>query len=92
MQNTTYESEQPACDIRQYGHEALATEFPQFDAATTDVELSYRSADGKHEHVLIPAGTKNLYLVVVISIESKAIFGHFVLDLNREYGLTPGSE
>lgn len=53
-----------------------------------DVELVYRSGDDQFEHVLIATGAKNVYLVIVVNFVQKAIYGHRLLDLNREYGFT----
>ena len=50
-------------------------------------ELIYRTAGGAFEHLLFPTQTKNVYLVVVFAHEQQSVRGHFLLDLNREYGL-----
>src|SRR5689334_10057602 len=59
---------------------------PHWLAAHTP-ELIYDSGDKSFEHVLFPTQTKNVYLVLVVDQPRHAVFGHFVLDLNREYGL-----
>jgi len=56
------------------------------------VEYAYRSKGNRYDHVLIPTETKNVYLVIVVDLEADRIYGHYLLDLNAEYGLTgPGS-
>jgi hypothetical protein len=50
-------------------------------------ELIYDSGDNSFEHVLFPTQTKNVYLVIIVALKRHEVFGHFVLDLNREYGL-----
>lgn len=52
------------------------------------VEYVYRSQFNHYDHVLIPAGRFNTFLVVVVDRVHGSIFGHKVLDLNAEYGLT----
>ena len=52
------------------------------------VEVVYRSDDGCFDHVLVMTRTKNVYLAVVIDLENDAFYGHRLLDLNREYGLS----
>ena len=51
------------------------------------VELVYRNAANTYDHVLVPTYRKNIYLVIVVNIKSENIFGHYLLDLNKEYGI-----
>ena len=51
------------------------------------VELVYRSESGHYDHVLIPTGRHNVYLVIVVDRVGHLIFGHRILDLNELYGL-----
>ena len=53
------------------------------------VEYVYRSADARFDHVLVMTRTSNVYLVVVVDRTHSTVYGHRLLDLNREYGLTP---
>ena len=52
------------------------------------VELVYRSDDGRFDHVLVTTRTPNVYLSVVVDLIHRSIYGHRLLDLNREYGLS----
>ncbi len=52
------------------------------------VESVYRSSDNKYDHVQLITNSKNIYLVVVIDLMVDCIYGHYLLDLNKEYGLT----
>ena len=47
----------------------------------------YRSEDGRFDHVLYPCDQPNVFLVVVIALRPDHVHGHYILDLNREYGL-----
>jgi hypothetical protein len=47
----------------------------------------YRRGDAQFDHVLVTTTTKNVFLVVVVDLRKDSIFGHFLLDLNEEYGL-----
>jgi hypothetical protein len=51
------------------------------------VESVYRSGDDRFDHALVMTRTKNIYLVVVVDLARDSIYGHRLLDLNREYGL-----
>lgn len=52
------------------------------------VEGVYRNADNSFDHVNVITMTKNVYLVVVVDLAHDSIYGHRLLDLNREYGLS----
>ena len=52
------------------------------------VEYVYRSQFGHYDHVLIPVGRHNVFLVIVADRVHGSVYGHRVLDLNAEYGLT----
>lgn len=51
------------------------------------VEHVYRTPDDRFDHVMVMTRTKNVYLVVVVDLVKDAIYGHYLLDLNKEYGL-----
>ncbi|MCO6048130.1 hypothetical protein NG895_29905 [Aeoliella sp. ICT_H6.2] len=53
------------------------------------IEKVYRDASNRYDHVLVMTRTKNVFLVIVVDLEAKAIFGHHLLDLNEKYGLPP---
>ena len=52
------------------------------------VEAVYRGEDNRFDHVLVMTESKNVYLVVVVDLVQDAIYGHRLLDVNQEYGLT----
>ena len=51
------------------------------------VEFVYRDPSGRFDHVLIPYGIENVYLAVVVDRAEKRVHGHYLLDLNQEYGV-----
>jgi hypothetical protein len=51
------------------------------------VEYVYRSQFGHYDHVLVPAGSFNVFLVIVVDRVHGSVYGHRILDLNSEYGL-----
>lgn len=51
------------------------------------VESVHRRGD-RFDHVLVETTTRNVFLVVIVDLRSDLIFGHFLLDLNEEYGLS----
>ena len=52
------------------------------------VEYVYRTGDGRFDHVQVMTRTKNVYLVIVVDLQADDIHGHYLFDLNREYGLS----
>ena len=52
------------------------------------VEYVYRSQFNHYDHILIPLGRHNVFLVIVADRIHGSVYGHRVLDLNTEYGLT----
>ena len=51
-----------------------------------DVRYIYRDAAERFDQVLIGTGRFNALLVVVVDLQERSIFGHFLLDLNEVYG------
>ncbi len=51
------------------------------------VEIIYRTDDGRFDHVLIPYGVDNVFLTVVVDRLGRGVHGHYLLDLNEEYGV-----
>jgi len=52
------------------------------------VEAAYRNANDSFDHVLVTTDDRNVFIVLVIDLKNDVIFGHHLLDLNHEYGLT----
>ena len=54
-----------------------------------DVEIHYVYKNDKKDycHILLNWGEKNVYLVIVTKPVEQKIHGHYLLDLNKEYGL-----
>jgi len=55
-----------------------------------DVHHVYRDALSRFDQVLIGTGRFNAILVIVVDLTKRAVHGHFLLDLNKEYGATGG--
>ena len=52
------------------------------------VEFVYRDPTDHFDHVQVMTTTKNVYLVVVVDLHKDCVYGHYLLDLNKEYGLS----
>jgi hypothetical protein len=51
------------------------------------VENVYRNSENTFDQILISTTEKNIFLVVVVNILEESILGHYLLDLNEEYGI-----
>jgi hypothetical protein len=47
----------------------------------------YHSPDRGFDHVLYPCNRSNTYMVVVVVPSAGAVHGHYVIDLESEFGL-----
>ena len=52
------------------------------------VDGVYRTEDEHFDHVMVMTKTKNVYLAVIVDLACGSFHGHWLLDLNREYGLS----
>ena len=46
----------------------------------------YRTQDGTFDHVLYRSDRRNVFLVIVVRLRPDRVHGHYLLDLNTEYG------
>ena len=66
----------------------LSTEFAEQETDSWDVEFVYINQPKSYQHILINTQIENAYLVIVVDVIGKSIFGHHFLNLNQKYGLT----
>src|ERR1700682_1433983 len=59
-----------------------------YDFSERDTHAVYRDPTGRYVHVLVAATAPNVFLVIVVDEPAQAVHGHFLLDLNKEYGLS----
>ncbi|MDR1179612.1 MAG: hypothetical protein LBK44_03840 [Spirochaetales bacterium] len=52
------------------------------------VEKVYRNSINTYDQILIPTIKKNVYLIIIADIKKENICGHYLLDLNKEYGVS----
>jgi hypothetical protein len=51
------------------------------------IEKVYRNSINTYDQILIPTIKNNVYLIIIVDIKKGNIFGHYLLDLNEEYGI-----
>src|SRR6185312_3368855 len=64
-----------------------SVQLPQQAVDGQFVQHVYRSQFNHYDHVLIPTGRHNVFLVIIVDRLHGSVYGHRVLDLNAEYGL-----
>ena len=51
------------------------------------VSWVWEDARRRYQHVLLNTEDKNVFMVIVLDLWKREIFGHRLIDLSREYGL-----
>lgn len=51
------------------------------------VEKVYRNDTSTFDHILLPTDEGNVFIVIVAELTKAAIFGHYLLDLVKDYSL-----
>ena len=51
------------------------------------VEKVYRNDTSSFDHILLPTSEENIFIVIVAKLDNATIFGHYRLDLTKEYSL-----
>jgi hypothetical protein len=79
------DDESALCDIEPY-----LAEIPIEDlglALIGDVVLVAKDGLERVHHVVLNTDRKNVQIVLVIGVKERAVLGHALLDLGKEYGL-----
>jgi hypothetical protein len=73
--------------IREYVTECIQDFHPPVTRKQLNIEHVYLNGDQSFTHILIDYGQLNRFLVIVVDNIRETIHGHYLLDLNAEYGL-----
>jgi hypothetical protein len=79
--------EAPPFDFWTYFDAIPVSDFESRDCSAGTVQHVWREGSGRYEHVLINSEDRNVYMVLVLDRLARTVYGHRLLDLNREYGL-----
>jgi hypothetical protein len=75
-------------EIWPYLDSVFRKEYSETETNSWEVEYVYINEPETHQHILVNTKMENIYLVVVVDIRSREIFGHHLLNLNEKYGLS----
>ena len=82
------ESIDSTVDIWEYVGELYVDELvSEYVVANELVEKVYRNDTSTFDHVLLPTENQNVFLVIIVDLLKENVFGHFWLDMEKEYGL-----
>lgn len=62
-------------------------DFEGYDCSAGDVHEVYRMTLNTYEHVLIASTIGNVFMVLVNDLNLGQVYGHYLLDLNKAYGI-----
>lgn len=63
-----------------------------FEELIVEVVYRQRASSAPLDFVHVMTKRKNVYLVVIVDVEQDRIYGHYLLDLNKEYGIDAANE
>lgn len=88
MRNVT-DSAEVIADIRGYAECLLKSGLiSEYGFNNELIEAVYVNEGNTYQHILLFTDKKNCYAVIVIDVLQRTILGHYILDLDREYGIT----
>jgi hypothetical protein len=78
---------EPVIDIWSYVEDIPVEDLNGYILSDGEVRHVYQHPDGTFLHVLVSTLNKDVFLVVIIDLQSMTIHGHFLLDLLQVYGI-----
>lgn len=78
----------PSFDFWCYFEAIPESDFEGHDCSEGRVENAWIDATGRFQQMLFNSSKPNVFMVIVLHIQSGTVHGHRLLDLNREYGLS----
>ena len=87
MKNATNEA-YPSVDIWNYAKLLLDNNLiSKYGFDNQIIEAVYVNDENTYHHILLFTDKPNCYVVIVVNVIQRTIFGHYILDLNKEYDI-----
>ncbi|MBX0292029.1 hypothetical protein K3G63_16385 [Hymenobacter sp. HSC-4F20] len=83
---------EPVLDIWPYVESVPVSDLKEYTLSDGLVPYVYQHPRKAFLHVLIATNNADVFLVIIIDLNRVEIYGHYLLDLLKLYGLTPDSE
>ena len=77
----------PPVDFWEYVDQIPTADLGGHDFSQGDVSHAWNTIEGKWQHVLIGCAEPSVFLVIVLDLARPGVSGHYLLDLNAEYGI-----
>ena len=77
----------PPFEFWDYFESIPSADFEGHDCSVGGVTYVWQDSTGRYQFVHVNSEDKNVFMVLVLDIAGRAVLGHRLLDLNREYGL-----
>ena len=74
-------------DLWEYANPIIETEYHNCTAWEWKVSHIYETSDGMFQHIGIKIPIDDTYLTVIVNKPDESIFGHYILDLGKLYGV-----
>jgi hypothetical protein len=79
--------EGPPFDFWSYFDAIPPADFHNRNCSAGMVDYAWRDDAGRYEHVLVNSDDRNVFMVLVLDRLNATVYGHYLLDLNCEYGI-----
>ncbi|WP_050025273.1 hypothetical protein [Verrucomicrobium sp. BvORR034] len=86
MQRVALDTEPPV-PFWDYFDAIPTDQFAGHDSSVGSVSHAWTDATGRFQHVLVDTDDKNIFMVIVLDLRKRSVFGHRLLNLNDEYGV-----
>lgn len=77
----------PPFDFWDYFEAIPEADFNGRDCSDGLVDYAWTDATEKFQHVLVSSEEENAFMVLVLDLSDKSVYGHRLLNLNEEYGI-----
>lgn len=78
----------PPSDFWDYFESIPNDDFDGHDFSAGTVTYAWTMPTKSHQHVLVKCEDANVFLVVILDLRQRQVYGHHLLDLRKLYGLT----
>jgi hypothetical protein len=82
------DDEEPPFDFWTYFEQIPEADFEGFDCSEGQVDIAWRTGDGRFEHILVNTREDlDAFMVIVLDRDTNSVLGHRFLNLKKEYGI-----
>ena len=80
-------SAEPLINIWYYAEQLLKNNLlSEYGFKKQLIEAVYENDEKTYQHILLFTNSKNCYMVIVVDMINRSVYGHYYLNLNEKYG------